>query len=100
MARVTAPETLYKKAVEVRSFTMDFSSVMSTGETISSSSLSSERIDGSSSDLTLGTATDNAQDVVFTISGGINGRRYRVRVNVTTSASQVLEGDGVLVIRD
>lgn len=104
MGKVSAPQTLFKKETETRHFSMDFANLMATGETIEASSpapvVTSERLGGGSSDLTITSVAISGQTITFTIADGTNGNRYRVYVVITTSADQVLDGDGVLVVRN
>ena len=71
MANVTAPKHLCKQPGETRSYTMDFSNLMVTGETIDSfETPTSELRGGGTSDLVIsGTAIDG-QTITMTIAGG------------------------------
>ena len=101
---VTAPQHLTKQPSETRTFSIDFAALMSTGETIEASSpapvVTSEITGGGTTDLTIGTPTISGQVVLFTILGGTNCQRYRVECVITTSSAQVLEGDGILRVKD
>ena len=77
---VTAPQMLVKQPGETRQFSMDFSSLLATSETISSPSVSS-----SPSGLTLGVASVSGSKVLFDISSGTHPVKYRLEVTVTTS---------------
>lgn len=105
MPRVSSTSTLYKKAEETRTYSMDFSNLMATGETIEEAApvpvVSQERMGGSvSTDLTIGAPSVDGQEVIFAIAGGDNGKIYRLDVLITTSTGQILEGDGILHVRD
>ena len=94
-ASVTAPEVLVKQPGETRQFSMDFSSLLGTSETISTSSATS-----SPSGLSLGATSVSGSKVLFNGSTGTHGIRYRIEVTVTTSASATLVGDGILRVQD
>lgn len=104
MSIVTAEETLYKQPSERRQYTMDFANLLATGETIEDASpapiVTSEKINGDSSDLTIETPTVSGSYVQFWISGGTKNTRYRIEVKIETSGTQTLEGDGILVVKD
>lgn len=98
---VTAPQFLEKQPGETRAYSMDFSNLMSSNETISSvSTVASELRGGATSDLTISSETISGQTVQMNIAGGTDGNVYRVEVTIITSASQILEGDGMLRVRD
>jgi len=96
-----APELLCKQPSEVVNYGMDFSSYVSGSSiTLSNPIVTSEKYNGDTSDLTLGSPTISGQKVVFSISGGTSGTRYRITVKVDTSDSEKLEGDGILLVKD
>ena len=105
---VTADQRLCKQPNEKRKFGMEFGKLMSlsTGETITSiDSVTSETIDGSTSDLTLsGTAIIDGlgtnSRISLWIESGTSGKTYRIEISVTTSDGQILEGDGLLHVTD
>ena len=94
-ASVTAPEVLVKQPGETRQFSMDFSSLLGTSETISTSSVTASP-DG----LTLGSTSVSGGKVLFNVAGGTHGIKHRLEVTVTTSASATLVGDGILRVQD
>lgn len=99
MVSVTAPQNLPKQASEIRTYSMDFSNLMASDETIATiSSVSSELRGGGTSDLTLSSETISGQTVEVTISGGTKAKTYRIEIIITTSGGQTLEGDGLLRI--
>lgn len=104
MSCVTATNTLYKQPFDKRQYSMDFSNLMSTGETIEESSpapvVSSEKMNGDATDLTIDTVAVSGQTVTFWVDAGTNHQRYRVEVQIETSGGQKLEGDGILVVTD
>ena len=85
---------------------MEFSSLLGTDEIISIiSSITSETIDGGTSDLTItspsiidGNATDSR--VTLWIEDGTAGLKYRIEILVNTSGGQILQGDGLLKVTD
>ena len=84
---------------------MDFSSVLGTSENITAiSSVTSEKVGGYTSDLSIGStglvSATPTGTVEMYIESGTLGSTYRIEVLVTTDASQILEGDGILYITD
>lgn len=103
MSCVTASETLYKQPSEKRKFSMDFSNLMVTGETIAASPapvITSEFINGNLTNLTITLLAISGQTMTFWVAGGTNNRRYRLEIVITTSTGQILSGDGILSIKD
>ena len=97
MSEVTAPTILYKQPSETRKYSMDFSALMSEDETISAiTSIVSELRGGGTSDLSIEYEEIEGQTITMWISGGLHKQCYRVTVIITTSGSQILEGDGLL----
>lgn len=100
---VTSNQRLCKQPSEKRKFTMDFTNILATGETISQiTSVASEKEGGYTSDLGItstGIVTGSKKCDMFIASGTL-GATYRIEVLVTTDASQILEGDGILFITD
>ena len=102
---LTANQRLCKQPSETRKFEMDFSSVLSTSENISSIvSIYSEKGGGYASDLIIGStglvSATPTGTVEMYIESGTLGSTYRIEVLVNTDASQVLEGDGILYVTD
>jgi hypothetical protein len=104
MSNVTAPQRLLKQPAEVRKYSMDFSNLLSTSETILTSGvypkIGSELINGGSSDLTITSKQVEGQTVSFFCSGGSDGKSYRIEVTIFTNADQIFEGDGILRVTD
>lgn len=94
--------TLSKQPQEVRKYMMDFSNKLASGESISSiSSVSSEKLGGGATDLSITSeALTGTTGVSMIIASGSTGGRYKIEVIVTTDASQTLEGDGYLHVSD
>ena len=81
---------------------MDFSSVLGSSENITSIiSISSEKVGGYATDLTIGStglvSATPTVTVEMSVAGGTFGSSYRIEVLVNTDASQILEGDGILL---
>ena len=100
---VTANQRLCKQPAEKRQFTMDFTNILGTDEAITQiTSVSSEKEGGYLTDLSItstGIATGSKKVTMF-IESGTLGNTYRIETLVTTDASQILEGDGILFITD
>ena len=87
---------------------MEFNNLLGTSETVSSiTSIISEKIDGSTTDLTItssgiDTSTVSSKNSLVTlwVAGGTTGNTYKIEVLVATSSSAILEGDGILFVTD
>ena len=87
---------------------MEFNNLLDTSETISTiTSVASEKIDGSTSDLTItssgiesSTVSSKNSLVIFWVAGGTTGNTYKLEVLAVTSSSAILEGDGILYVTD
>ena len=105
---VIANERLCKQPAEQRKFSIEFNNLLATLETVSSiSSVSSEKIDGTTSDLTIATtgietsaSSSKNSMITFWVSGGTTGNTYKIEAIVGTSDSATLEGDGILFVTD
>jgi non-ribosomal peptide synthetase component E (peptide arylation enzyme) len=105
---VIANERLCKQPAEQRKFSIEFNNLLATSETVSSiSSVSSEKIDGTTSDLTIATtgietsaSSSKNSMITFWVSGGTTGNTYKIEAFVGTSDSATLEGDGILFVTD
>jgi|TARA_R110002020_G_scaffold169435_2_gene358595 hypothetical protein len=105
---VIANERLCKQPAEQRKFSIEFNNLLATSETVSSiSSVSSEKIDGTTSDLTIATtgietsaSSSKNSMITFWVSGGTTGNTYKIEAIVGTSDSATLEGDGILFVTD
>ena len=100
---VKANQRLCKQPAEKRQFTMDFTNILGTEELITQiTTVSSEKEGGYLTDLSItstGIATGSKKVTMF-IESGTLGNTYRIETLVTTDASQILEGDGILFITD
>lgn len=105
---VIANERLCKQPAEQRKFSIEFNNLLATSEIISSiSSITSEKIDGTTSDLdittteiALSTSSSKNSMVTFWVAGGTTGNTYKLEAVVVTSDSATLEGDGILFVTD
>lgn len=100
---VTSPDVLVKQPSEIRHYTMDFSNLLGTGETLSSIASSAiELRGGGTSDISLTDVEINAAatGVTFWASGGTDNTTHRITIIVVTSESQTIEGDGILAVKD
>jgi hypothetical protein len=82
----------YKLTTETEQFTFDFSTVLGTGETISSASMNVEVIQGTDSSplsILVGSPVINGSRVAQRITGGLDEVTYRLELTINTSASNV-----------
>lgn len=100
-------QNFIKQVNEVKTFSIDFSPVLATGETISSGNIDIDVIkmsDGSDVTATLlvaGSTTLSGSIILFRITGGTNNEIYKITVNTgNTSGSNKHEEDLVLVVSD
>jgi len=101
MANITAKQRLCKQPAEKRKFSMDFAQLLADSEVITSiASVTSETINGGSSDLTITGTTINGSKIEMFIEDGTSGQTYRVEITVNTNGSQILQGDGILFVSD
>lgn len=100
MSCSATPDTLEKQPYERRQYSMDFTALMTTGETISSYGVTSEVLGGGTSNLTIDTIAVSGQTLTFWIEGGTSRSRYKIECRVVTSIGQQLEADGILLCRD
>lgn len=100
MSSIAATETHYKQPYDKRQYSMDFDALMVTDETIVTRTITSAKIDGAATNLTISDDAISGHTVTFWIAGGTHRVHYRITVRVTTSAGQQLEGDGILVVSD
>lgn len=78
----------YKITTENEQFTFDFSTVMASGETITSATSTVQVISGDDSnpnDILVGTPVANGQQVAQRIYNGLDGVIYRIEITVLTS---------------
>ena len=101
--------TITKQPGETRLVSMEFSNKMVTGESlISIVNVTQSLVDGgATTDLVFSGQVFSGQIAQFLVSGGtipdrtdINYCDYKVTVEVTTDASQILENDGILRVKE
>ena len=91
--------SLVKQPSENRVYVMDFSGLMSKGETIAS--VTSVTYTGPDVALTLsGPVTYSGVYAQQRIEGGTSGIKYKVTFVVTTSLGNTLQGEGLLQVKD
>jgi hypothetical protein len=101
MSNLTANQRLCKQPAEKRKFSMDFAALLSTSEVITTiSSITSEEINGDTSDLIISGQNINGSKVEMFIESGTSGKTYRVEITVSTNGGQILQGDGILYVSD
>jgi len=88
---------LYKQPNESRMFAINFSANLESGETINA--INSVTVTGAG--LTVGSQsiTSDGKKVQFRVSDGTAGESYQITVVATTTQSNILEGDGILVVK-
>lgn len=96
---LTSSTIVYKQPTETLRLGVDFSPWIASADILSSPSVTSLKIGGGSSGLTITSITVATQNINFTVASGIVGR-HRIEVGVTVSDGQVLEADGILIISD
>lgn len=97
----TSSNYLIKAPSERRYYTMDFSNLMDTSETITGiRSIVSEKRGGGVSDLTIEDSGIVGQTIGMWIGSGTNYQTYRVEVEIGTSTTAILQGDGLLKVTD
>lgn len=93
-------KTLYKRPVEVRQYSFDFSPQpeIDAGETLSApATIEIERIHGTGT-LTAASPTVSSPYVHVQLSGGVDGDRFRIKCTVGTNASHTLCELGDLLV--
>ena len=93
--------SLIKQLTEVRTYSFDFYANLALGETLATAvSVTAERTDGVTSDLSLGSPAlgSSGIELLVAISGGTDGKTYRLYGTVTTTAGQTLVGYGELLV--
>lgn len=94
---------LEKQPSEDRLFDMDFSSILKSDETITSVISVTQENQGNvtgSSDLTLVANSYSGAVVQVNISGGTDLEDYKVTIKISTSVNSVIEGEGMMRVRD
>lgn len=94
---VVAPERNLKQPAEDLLFAFDFSALLEVGETLATVIGVTATPSG---ELTIETGSINGPTVEVRISGGVDGRDYKVECQVTTNMVNTRELDGYLLVRD
>lgn len=105
---IVAKERLCKQPAESRKYGVEFNSLLGSSETVTSiTSISSEKIGGGTSDLTISTSgiesspTSSKNSLVtLWIAGGTTGQTYKIETLIGTSDGATLEGDSILFVTD
>ena len=99
---VLAIAAVVKQPGESLRVTMDFSNLLEEAESILTVvdvlEVATSELNVDAGSITI--AGDNADQVQFRVSGGIDNADYRIQVTVTTSAGNTRQGDGLLKVRD
>ena len=85
-----------KQPSESRRYTFDFSKNMGVNDTIASV----DSFTVSPSGPTLGSPVISGKQVQARVSGGTSGTQYKLTMVVTTSASDIIEGEAQLFVRN
>jgi hypothetical protein len=98
----TGLRVLIKQPSESRIYKMNFSDLMGDSPLVSVSSLDSESQENvpGSANVDLGAASIVGPRVQFNIAGGIDGEDYKITVRVTDGDGNLIEGEGMLYVRD
>lgn len=101
------PDTLDKQPNEDRLYDMDFSPRLADAESLTGTpTMTQQEVDqqtgalSSTTDLTLGTPTVNAQVAQIRISGGVDGKLYKVTFLATTDLANTVEAEGFLMVQN
>ena len=100
-------ETLNKQPWEDRLYDMDFSPRLATGENLTGTPTVTEQtvdqqtgVKTASTDLTIGTATVSLQTAQVRISAGLSGVLYEITFRASTTLSNSVEAEGLLLVLD
>lgn len=93
----TARQIITKQPSERIRISMDYKNILTSGETIVSYTKSVEP-----TDIVVEEENINAdgKSIILIVSGGVDGVTYRFEFTATTSTAQILEGDGILKVKD
>ena len=91
----TAPQVLIKAETESYRANFDFSEVLTTGETVSSSVVTAVP-----ATLTIGTPSHSGAVVQVRLSGGTGNDEYAVTCVAQTSLGNTIVGVGCLIVED
>ena len=89
-----------KTPAERKRYAINYSDWLETGETVSSYSFSVTPTTSPVCEVDASSLTDSDTTIVFFLNGGIDGQRYVVNVQMTTSGGQVKEDTIQFDVRD
>ena len=100
-------DTLTKQPSESRLYDMDFSPRIAAAENLTGTPVVTEKtVDQDtgaktvSSDLTIGIPTSSGQIAQVRISGGLDGVLYEVTFKASTTLSNSVEAEGLMLVQD
>jgi hypothetical protein len=79
---------IFKDPAGVLDYTLDWSEYLTSGDTLSSCTVTIETISGDASPLTLDSSSITTNTATAIISGGTAGNKYNVEYTITTSDSK------------
>lgn len=98
----TGLEVLVKQPEESRLYSMDFTNLLVDGqlELIRNVGLDNQHVIEGSEDVVIEEETIVGSAVWMRISGGVAGENYKVTVRIQDSRDNILEGEGILYVRE
>jgi hypothetical protein len=98
----TGLDALVKQPAESRIYSMDFANILNGSDILSIAGIAAVGLNAtaSSNPVTLSQQRVNGTLVSVRIAGGSHGGNYRLTVTVNDSNSSVLNGDGILYVRE
>ena len=96
---VSANNIIEKQPSETLNLAFDFSTLLNTGDSISSVvGVSGVKIGGGESDLHIGTVSSSGTQVIFPCASGEAFYKYRIEAEINTTLGEILAGDGYLKV--
>lgn len=99
----SVPSFSNKQTDETVVLTFDFKNVLATGETIQNATWSVtvyKGTDASPENILTGSPGISGNKVNHTVTAGVNGVTYEIKCQITTSANQVIDGIGKLLVKN
>lgn len=98
----TGLPVLVKQPAEKRTYRIEFTNLLvgATLATVNSVSSENQNKVGGSTAVTLGTPAVSGDAVEFTIEAGTDDENYKITAEVVDSEGNILEGEGMLYVRD
>lgn len=90
-------QTIKKQPDETLNISIDFSAVLGTGETVTGTPTATSTSGLTVSNVAIGS---DSESVDMTIAGGTDGNSYIITVSFTSSASEVIEGEILVIVRE